>query len=128
VPGGDSALLALAGGDWALVILAAFWALLVLFLALVLVNVFRVLESTKMLIDGVRTETVPLLGEVKVTVQNVNRELDRVDGLLASAGNISKSVERLSAVVEQTVSSPLIKVAAFSAGAARAMRRFRGEK
>jgi len=121
-------MLALTGGDWALVILAAFWALLVLFLALVLVNVFRVLESTKMLIDGIRTETVPLLGEVKTTVKVVNRELERVDTMLASAGNITKSVERLSAVVENTVSSPLIKVAAFGAGAARAVRRFRGEK
>jgi uncharacterized protein YoxC len=114
------------GGDWALIVLAAFWGLLVLFMSLVLVNIFRVLESTKMLIDGIRTETVPLLGEVKVTVQGVNRELDRVDGLLASAGNITKSVERLSSVVENTVSSPLIKVAAFGAGAARAMKRFRG--
>ncbi|MEX2458263.1 MAG: DUF948 domain-containing protein [Actinomycetota bacterium] len=114
-------------GDIALVVLAAFWGLLVLFMALVMVNIFRVLESTKMLIDGIRTETVPLLGEVKVTVQGVNRELERVDGLLASAGNITKSVERLSNVVENTVSSPLIKVAAFGAGAARAIKRFRGD-
>ncbi len=114
------------GGDWALIVLAAFWGLLVLFMALVLVNIFRVLESTKMLIDGIRTETVPLLSEVKVTVQGVNRELERVDGLLASAGNITKSVERLSSVIENTVSSPLIKVAAFSAGAARAVKRLRG--
>ena len=114
-------------GDIALVVLAAFWGLLVLFLALVMVNVFRVLESTKLLIDGIRTETVPLLGEVKVTVQGVNRELDRVDGLLASAGNITKSVERLSSVVENTVSSPLIKVAAFGGGVARAVKRFRGD-
>lgn len=114
-------------GDIALVVLAAFWGLLVLFMALVMVNIFRVLESTKMLIDGIRSETVPLLGEVKVTVQGVNRELERVDGLLASAGNITKSVERLSNVVENTVSSPLIKVAAFGAGAARAIKRFRGD-
>lgn len=114
-------------GDISLVVLAAFWGMLVLFISLVLVNVFRMLESTKMLIDGIRQETVPLLGEVKVTVQGVNRELDRVDGLLASAGNITKSVERLTGVIENTVSSPLIKVAAFGAGAARAMKRFKGD-
>jgi uncharacterized protein YoxC len=116
------------GGEWALLILAVFWAVLVLFLALVLVNLFRVLESTKGLIDGVRQETVPLLSEVTTSVTKVNRELDRVDSLIASAGGITKSVERLTAIVEQTVSSPLIKVAAFGAGAARAVRRFRGEK
>jgi hypothetical protein len=48
-----------------------------------------------------------------------------VDGMMESAGNIAKSAERISAVVEQTVSSPLIKIAAFGAGATRAFARFR---
>jgi uncharacterized protein YoxC len=115
-------------GGVAAIILAAFWALLVLFLALVMVNVFRVLESTKMLIDGIRQETVPLLGEVRTTVSSVNKELERADGLMESAGKIAKSAERLAGVVEQTVASPLIKIMAFGAGASRAMRRLRKEK
>jgi uncharacterized protein YoxC len=116
------------GGDWALVILAVFWAVLVVFLSAMLVTMVRMLESIKLLIDGVRTETVPLLGEVKTTVSGVNRELDRVDSIMASAGNIAKSVERVSSVVEKTVSNPLIKLAALGAGAAKAAKRFRGEK
>jgi uncharacterized protein YoxC len=120
--------LALTGGDVALIILAAFWGVLVLFLSLMLLTLFRVLESTKTLIDGIRDETVPLLGEVKTTVSGVNKELDRVDGIMESAGKIAKSAERISSVVEQTVSSPLIKVVAFAAGASRALKRFRGDK
>ncbi len=120
--------LALSGGDVALIVLAAFWGVLVLFLSLMLLTLFRVLESTKTLIDGIRDETVPLIGEVKVTVVSVNKELDRVDGIMESAGKMAKSAERLTAVVEQTGSSPLIKVVAFGAGASRAIRRFRGEK
>jgi uncharacterized protein YoxC len=120
--------LALTGGDVALIILAAFWGVLVLFLSLMLLTLFRVLESTKTLIDGIRDETVPLLGEVKTTVSGVNKELDRVDGIMESAGRIAKSAERISSVVEQTVSSPLIKVVAFAAGASRALKRFRGDK
>jgi uncharacterized protein YoxC len=116
------------GGEWALIILAAFWGVLVLFISLVLVNLFRVLESTKGLIDGIRQETVPLLSEVKTSVTKVNRELDRADTLMASAGNITKSVERLSSVVERTISSPLVKAAAFGAGASKAFKRFRGGK
>jgi len=58
-------LLALTGGDTALIILAAFWGLLVLALCVVLLNTFRVLESTKMTIDTMREETVPLLREVR---------------------------------------------------------------
>ncbi len=115
-------------GDVALVILAAFWGLLVLFLCIVLLNTFRVLESTKMLIDGIREETVPLLLEVKTSVGNVNKELDRVDGMMETAGRIVKRLEKVSSLVEQAVSSPLVKVIAFGAGVGRAASRFRGGK
>ena len=115
-------------GDISLIVLAAFWGLLVLFLALVLLTMFRVLESTKMLIDGIRSETVPLLGEVKTTVSGVNKELERVDTVMESAGKMAKSAERITVVVEQTVSNPLIKFAAFAAGASRAIRKVRGGK
>jgi hypothetical protein len=104
------------------------WALLVLFLALAIVNLFRVLESTKMLIDGIRQETVPLLSEVTTTVTSVNKELDRVDGIMESASKIVKSAERVSSVVENAVTGPLIKLAAFGAGASRALRRLRKSK
>jgi uncharacterized protein YoxC len=115
-------------GGVAGLIAAVAWAVLVLVLGVVFLNLFRVLESTKLLIDGIREETVPLLSEVKATVSGVNRELDRADGLLESAGNIAKSAERVANVVEQTVSSPLIKVIALGAGASRAVRRLRKDK
>jgi uncharacterized protein YoxC len=118
--------LALTGGDIALIILAAFWGVLVCFLAIVLLTTFRVMESTKTLIDGIREETVPLLHEVTSTVTGVNKELERVDTIMVSAGKIAGSAQRITTVVEQTVSNPLIKFAAFAAGAMRAFRRLRG--
>jgi len=121
-------LLALSGGDVALIVLAAFWGVLVIFLAAVLFVMSGVLQSTKTLVDGIREETVPLIHEVKNTVTGVNKELDRVDGIMVSAGKISKSAERVTAVVEQAVSNPLIKLIAFTAGAQRAVKRMRGEK
>jgi hypothetical protein len=107
-------------GGIAAMVAAFVWLVLVLFLGLVFVNLFRVLESTKMLIDGIRQETVPLLSEVRTTVIGVNKEMDRVDGMLDSASKIAKNAERLSSVVEQAVSSPLIKIIAFGAGGGRA--------
>ena len=94
------------GGDVALIVLAAFWGLLVLFLCIVLLNTFRVLESTKMLIDAIREETVPLLTEVKGSVERTNRELDRVDGMLVSAGAIVGRVEKISGLIEQAAAGP----------------------
>ena len=44
--------LALTGGDIALIVLACGWVVLVLWLSVVLLNTFRLLESTKMIIDA----------------------------------------------------------------------------
>jgi uncharacterized protein YoxC len=115
-------------GDVALIVLAAFWALLVLGLCLVLVNTFNVLTSTKMLIDGIREETVPLLSEVRNSVMKTNRELDRVDGMLESAGSIVARVEKISRLVEQAASGPLVRIIALGAGFSKAASRFRGGK
>jgi hypothetical protein len=119
---------ALDGGDVALIVLSAFWGLLVLFLCVVLINTFRVLESTKLLIDGIREETVPLLTEVRGSVERTNRELDRVDGILVSAGEITQRMSRLAKLVEQTASSPLIKFLSLGAGLRGARSRFGGRK
>ena len=121
-------MLAISWGGIAGLVAAVAWAVLVLALFVVMLNLFRLLESTKLLVDGIRQETVPLLGEVTTTVTSVNKELDRLDGMVESAGNIVKSAERVSKVVEQAVSSPLIKIIAFGAGASRAARRFRKDK
>ena len=110
-------------GGVAAIVFAAFWAVLVLFLGLVLVNLFRVLESTKTLIDGIAKESVPLLSEVTTTVTSVNTNLEQVAGATKAAGNVAKSAERVSKVVEETVSSPLIKVAAAGYGFSRASRK-----
>jgi uncharacterized protein YoxC len=121
-------MLALTGGETALIVLAAFWGLLVLALCVVLLNTFRVLESTKITIDTMREETVPLLREVKGSVERANRELDRVDGMLESAGHIVERVERLSGLVEQAAASPLVKVISMGAGLRSAFSKMGGQK
>jgi hypothetical protein len=119
-------LLALTGGDTALIVLSAFWGLLVLFLCVVLLNTFRVLESTKMTIDAFRQETVPLLREVTMSVEKANRELDRVDGMLVSANEILGRVEKLSGLAQEAASSPLVKVISFGAGLRKGVSRAKG--
>jgi uncharacterized protein YoxC len=116
------------GGDTALIVLAAAWALLVAFLCYVLVGTVAVLQSTKTLIDSMREETVPLLREVKGSVERTNRELDRVDGMLESAGVVMGRVEKLSGLVEQAAASPLVKIISVGAGIRKAAARVTGGK
>jgi uncharacterized protein YoxC len=111
---------ALDGGDISLIVLASFWGLLVLFLCIVLINTFRVLESTKMMIDTMREETVPLLREAKVSIERTN-------GILEQANTIAERAEKLSGLVEQAAASPLVKVISFGAGVSKAAKRFTGK-
>jgi uncharacterized protein YoxC len=93
---------------------------LVVVLCVVMANLFRVLTSTKDLIDGVTRQTVPLLGEVNTTVGLVNQELVRVDGILVTAEGVSASVGNLVNVVSSTITSPLVRLSAFVYGLRKA--------
>ena len=113
-------------GETALIVLSAFWALLVAFLCFVLLRTSSVLESTKMTIDTFREETVPLLREVKGSVERANRELDRVDGMLESTGHIVQRAEKLTGLIEEAAASPLVKIISLGAGLRKGFAKARG--
>jgi hypothetical protein len=97
----------------------------VVVLVILSVGLFRVLSTTRTLIEGIRQETVPLLGEVRTSVTTLNKNLEHSDDLLVSFGNVTRTVERLSSLVDQLVSIPLIKAVSYGYGAQQAIRRFR---
>ncbi len=117
----------MSAGDWALLILAIFWAILVIVIAIVSARLLKVIDSTRETIDGLRKETVPLLSEVRTTVTSVNRNLVHTEEILASATTITKNVERVSTLVDRFVSLPLIKAISWGHGIQKGVRRFRGE-
>ena len=117
----------MSAGDWALLILAIFWAVLVVVIAVVSVKVFQVLDSTREMIDGVRTETVPMLTDVRTTVKTVNQNLEHADTIVVSAGKITHNVERITTLVDQFVSMPLIKAISWAYGFQKGAKRFRGD-
>jgi hypothetical protein len=121
-------LLALNGGETALIIVAAFWGLLVLFLCLVLLNTFRVLEATRFTIDAMRQETVPLLREIKGSVERTNGHLDRLGGVLDAVGGIVGRFERLTGLIEHAATSPIVKFVSVGAGVRKAAERFRASR
>lgn len=116
----------MSGSDVAWIIAASFWGLLVIALSVVLINVFRLLSHVGDLIKGITSETVPLLGGLNETVAGVNVELARVDAIVAGVQNITATADSLVGVVHATVSNPMIKAAAFVAGAARGAKKLKG--
>ena len=106
----------LTGGQVAGLIVAVFFAILVLVLCMVLIKLGRVVEETQRLVSGITDKTVPLLGEVTTSVTHVNHELTRVDAITANVQSISGNVSALTSLFAATLGSPIIKVAAFSYG------------
>ena len=111
----------LSGGEVAGLIVAVFWAVLVCFIAFVLIKLGNVVGEAGKLVAGVTDQTVPLLSEVTTSVVHVNAELERVDAITANVQSITHNASALTAVFAATVGSPAIKVAAFSYGVRRAM-------
>lgn len=111
--------------DWAVIIIAAFFAVAVIVISILILNLFRVVTSLKELLDGVTQETVPLIHETGNTVKGVNREIERVDTIMASAQNVAHNVETISQTVKVAVTNPLVKALAFFAGARRATKKMR---
>jgi len=116
---------ALNAKDYAIIVLAAAFALAGIALALVMMKLFQVVASLRELVDGVTKETVPLIHDVDQTVKGVNNEIERVDSIMASTQSVVKNVETISETVKVTVTNPLVKALAFLAGAKRASKKFR---
>lgn len=113
------------GSDWAWIIGAGFWGLLVVALCVVLFNVFRLLSELVTLIEGITNETVPLIGQVRETVSGVNVELARVDSIVAGVQHITVTADSLVGLVHATLSNPLVKAAAYAAGARRGLKKLK---
>jgi uncharacterized protein YoxC len=109
--------------DYAWFAVAVLLGAMVIVVCVVLANVFRMLTSTIELIDGVTSQTVPLLHNVNGTVTLVNQELVRVDGILTTVETVTATVGNMVNVISATISSPLVKLSALAYGLRRAAGR-----
>ncbi|HET6809518.1 MAG TPA: hypothetical protein VFH50_00740 [Acidimicrobiales bacterium] len=75
--------------------------------------------------EDVRSETVPVLLQMRGIAERTEAELVRMDGLLETAASISSTVDSASHLAYLAFSNPLIKALAFGSGTGRALSRFR---
>ena len=107
-------------------LVAVFWAILVSFLAVVLVRLAQTLKAATKLVTGVTEQAVPLLGEASATVRSAQTQLDRVDAIATDVQEVTSNASALSSTVSTTFGGPLVKVAAFGYGVRRALSRKNG--
>lgn len=115
----------MSGGDLAAVIVAIASIAAVGVLGVALWSVHSTLRAVRSGLDELRTETMPLLAELRRTTERADADLDRAEEVLGAAERVSGTIESLSKVIYLAVSNPVIKVVAFLGGVGRALRRAR---
>ncbi len=109
------------GGEVAGILVAVFWAILVSFLAVVLVRLAQVLKATTKLVADVTEQAVPLLADASTAVRSARTQLDRVDAIASDVQEVTSNASALSSTVASTFGGPLVKVAAFGYGVRKAL-------
>ncbi|MEW1659332.1 MULTISPECIES: DUF948 domain-containing protein [unclassified Streptomyces] len=111
----------MSGGEVAGILVAVFWAILVSFLALVLVRLAQTLKATTKMVSQVSEQAVPLLADASETVRSAHTQLARVDAIAADVQEVTANASALSSTVSSAFGGPLVKVAAFGYGVRRAI-------
>jgi ABC-type transporter Mla subunit MlaD len=105
------------------ILVAVFWAILVSFLAVVLVRLAQTLRATTKLVAEVTEQAVPLLADASATVRSAQTQLDKVDAIATDVQEVTSNASALSTTVASTFGGPLVKVAAFGYGVRQAIGR-----
>lgn len=116
----------MSGGEVAGILVAVFWAILVSFIAVVLVRLAQVLKAATKLVADVTEQAVPLLADASTTVRSARTQLDRVDAIASDVQEVTSNASALSSTVASTFGGPLVKVAAFGYGVRKALGRAGG--
>lgn len=103
----------------------------VVLLAVALVSINRTMKAVRDTAELLRTEAVPVVGDLGETVRSANLEIERLGGVISTAESIGGTVDSASRLAYLAFSNPVIKTmaaASGTAGAARRFRRRRGER
>ena len=107
-------------GHVAGLIAAIAFAVSAVFTAWVLFKLVEMLGITNKFLDEVRVETIPLMTRIQTTMDHVNTELERVDGILSAVEGMTQKANAATKVVQEVVTSPVVKLIGVGAGAGKA--------
>jgi hypothetical protein len=111
------------GSDLALVLATVALSTVFVLLVVVLLGVLRTLREVRATLVSVRAEALPLIDDLRATVQHAGAEVDKVDELLDTAVSIQHTVDAASRLTYVAFANPLIKVVAFFRGSGRGVGR-----
>lgn len=116
----------MSAGEVAAIIGAVAGALLAVGLLFALSSLTRTLRLVRNSVEDLNRQAIPLLADMRNTVETANAELLRVDELIGRAESIGGTLDSASRLAYLAFSNPVIKAMALGAGTSRAVRRVRG--
>jgi uncharacterized protein YoxC len=109
-------------GQIAALVAAGALVLLVLFLAVTLVKMGRTLDAATKALEQTIANTQPIFTSANTTIDHVNTQLERVDGITSNVKTASGNISALTSLFTATLGGPLVKAAALSYGISKAVR------
>jgi hypothetical protein len=109
-------------GQIAALVAAGAAVVFVVLVAIVVVKLSRTLDEATIAIRKAHENTDPLFDGANTTINHVNTQLERVDGITANARAVTGNVSALTSLFTATLGGPLVKTAALSYGISRAVR------
>ena len=106
-------------------IAAIAFAVIAVLTAWLLYQLIRTMGIINQFLDDVRIETIPLMTRFQTTMDHVNNELDRVYGILSAVESMSQKANSATKVLQDVVTSPIVKAISMSAVAGRAYSKWK---
>lgn len=122
----------MSASQWAGLIAVGAFVILIIFIIPILLQLRKTLATFNQFVERAEREILPTLNKLQTTVEEVNQELAKVNDTTSSVQDAAKKIDNIVRLVQEIVSSPLVRVASISAGvqvAARSLlRRQKGKK
>lgn len=99
--------------------------ILVAFVIIVLMQLKKTLTTIDDLAGNINSEIIPLLSKAQTTLDEINSELERVDGIVSTFQEVSDKVQNSTDIAKgmarRVVATPVVKIAGLASGARTAI-------
>ena len=113
-------------GELAATVASVAAAILVVGVLFAVGSLIRTLATVRVAVDDLRRAAVPLLTDVHSAVRQANGDLVQVEAVLERTESIKGTVDSASRLALSAFATPVVKLAAISAGLTRVVTRLAG--
>jgi hypothetical protein len=92
-----------------------------------MLSLSRTMRALQAAVEELRTDTRPIVDELRDAVTTTVYDVERLDRLITSAEAVEGRVDAASRLAYRTIQSPVVKAMALSAGAQRTAQRLVGK-